>query len=238
MTPDQVKRMPPTECIVFLESRQPIYDTKAIPFDKPEYGFVADKGLKERYREALSLGAYEHPVYTVYDPVHFRYITVEREERFKELTDLKEIETYTEAARHDKSIYLYNIEEKDLLYLSWGHPKRTAEEVERLFQDALKAADKKLEDLKGLSVLQDIPGTNVPKFGTQETDKSLWNREASFKELLAEHWEEFSQPEKEEICLALEEEFSEEQMKEIILLPLEDMAIRIRAYRMENLDAR
>ncbi len=238
MTPDQVKRMPPTECIVFLESRQPIYDTKAIPFDKPEYGFVADKGLKERYREALSLGAYEHPVYTVYDPVHFRYITVEREERFKELTDPKEIETYTEAARHDKSIYLYNIEEKDLLYLSWGHPERTAEEVERLFQDALKVADKKLEDLKGLSVLQDIPGTNVPKFGTQETDKSLWNREASFKELLAEHWEEFSQPEKEEICLALVEEFSEEQMKEIILLPLEDMAIRIRAYRMENLDAR
>lgn len=28
MTPDQVKRMPPTECIVFLESRQPVYDTK------------------------------------------------------------------------------------------------------------------------------------------------------------------------------------------------------------------
>ena len=29
MTPGQVKRMPPTECIVFFESRPPIYDTKA-----------------------------------------------------------------------------------------------------------------------------------------------------------------------------------------------------------------
>ena len=68
MTPGQVKRMPPTECIVFFESRPPIYDTKAIPFDKPEYGFVAADWLKDRYKAALSLGDYEHPVETIYDP--------------------------------------------------------------------------------------------------------------------------------------------------------------------------
>ena len=49
MTPGQVRRMPPTECIIFLESRPPIYDTKAIPFDKPEYGFQAADWLKKRY---------------------------------------------------------------------------------------------------------------------------------------------------------------------------------------------
>ncbi len=233
MTPDQVKRMPPTECIVFLESRQPVYDTKAIPFDKPEYGFVADNDLKRRYKEALGLGAYEHPVYTVYDPVHFRYVTVEREERLKILEDPKEIETYEEAAQHDSNIYVYNIDEKDLLYLSWGHPKRSTEEVEQMFQEALKSAEKKAEDIKGLSVLQEVQGMDVPNFGTQLANKSSWNKEVSFKEMLAEHWEELSQPEKEEICIALEEGFSEEQMKEIMLLDIEDMEIRIRAYRME-----
>lgn len=234
MTPDQVKRMPPTECIVFLESRQPIYDTKAIPFDKPEYGFVADKGLKRRYKDALELGAYEHPVYTVYDPVHFRYITVEREERLKILEDPKEIETYEAAAQHDSNIYIYNIDEKDLLYLSWGHPKRSAEEVEKMYQEALKTAKKRAEDIKGLSVLQEVSENDVPNFGTLHTNKSSWNKDATFKEMLAEHWEELSQPEQEEICIALEKGFSEEQLKEIMLLDVEDMEIRIRAYRMER----
>ena len=106
-----------------------------------------------------------------------------------------------------------------------------------MFQDALKAAEKKAEDIKGLSVLQDVPETDVPNFGTQQTDKSSWNKDTSFKEMLAEHWEELSQPKQEEICIALEEGFSEEQMKEIMLLSIEDMEIRIRAYRMERQNA-
>lgn len=62
-----------------FESRPPIYDTKAIPFDKPEYGFVAADWLKDRYKAALSLGDYEHPVETIYDPENFKYITLSRE---------------------------------------------------------------------------------------------------------------------------------------------------------------
>ena len=103
-----------------------------------------------------------------------------------------------------------------------------------MFQEALKSAEKKAEDIKGLSVLQEVQGMDVPNFGTQLANKSSWNKEVSFKEMLAEHWEELSQPEKEEICIALEEGFSEEQMKEIMLLDIEDMEIRIRAYRMER----
>ncbi len=134
MTADEVKRMPSTEAVIFLESRPPIYDTKAIPFDKPELGFKAPKELKERYKEALSLGDYDHPVYTVYDPEHFHYITVDRERKLQVITDEKEIQTYEEAAKRDPNIYVYDIEEKDLLYLSWGHPKRTQEEIEELYR--------------------------------------------------------------------------------------------------------
>lgn len=168
MTPDEVKRMPSTEAIVFLESRPPIYDTKAIPFDKPQLRFQAPGYLKKRYQEALSLGDYEHPVYTVYDPEHFHYITVDREQKLQVITDQKEIQTYEEAAKRDPDIYVYNIEERDLLYLSWGHPKRTKEDMEEMLWHAAQEEERKLHDRRGLLVLQDVPQAewDVPESGT------------------------------------------------------------------------
>lgn len=236
MTPDEVKRMPSTETIVFLESRSPIYDTKAIPFDKPELGFVADKYLKKRYSDALSLGEYEHPVYTIYDPKHFSYITVEREKKLQILTDQKEIQTYQEAAKTDPNIYVYDIEEKDLLYLSWGHPERTREEVEKIFQDAMEEEKKRIEEIKGLVVLQDVEDSSVPNFGTQnlETDKSTWNKESSLKELLIGHWEELSAQEQEQIYLGLDEGLTEEQLQHLLLVSLEEMSVLRRAYVLKN----
>lgn len=234
MTPDEVKRLPSTEAIVFLESRPPILDLKAIPFDKPQLQFMAPKYLKERYKAALSLGAYEHPVYTVYDPEHFRYITVEREKKLQVLTDEKEIQTYQEAARTDPDIYVFNIEEKDLLYLSWGQPERTREEVEELFKKAMEEEEKKIRDIQGLVVLQDVEQTDVPDFGTQETDKSGWNKNGSLKELLSEHWDDLSIPEQEEICMGIDTGLTEEQLCHLILVPLEEMEIWRRAYALGN----
>lgn len=234
MTPDEVKCMPNTEAIVFLESRHPIYDTKAIPFDMPARGFKADRSLKKRYKQALELGEYEHPVYTVYDPVHFNYITVEREKKLQILTDEKEIRTYEEAAKKNPDIYTYTVEEKDLLYLSWGHPKRSAEEVEELFKKAVEAEQKKVEELqRGLIVLQDVQQEDVPDSST-ETDKSKWNKDASLRDLLATHWDELTTPEQEEICFGIDEGLTEEQLRHLLLLPLAQMAVWRRAYRIEN----
>lgn len=236
MTPDEVKRMPNTEAIIFLESHKPIYDTKAIPFDKPERDFVASKDLKQRYMDALSLGEYEHPVYTIYDPEHFTYITVEREKKLQVLSDEKEIQTYQEAAKRDPDIYIYNIEEKDLLYLSWGHPERTQEEVEIMLKSAMDEEKKRMEEMKGLIVLQDVEDSSVPNFGTQDlgTDKSTWNKESTLKEILAEHWEELSPPEQEEICIGIDEGLTEEQLRQLLLASLEEMSVLRRAYVLEN----
>lgn len=234
MTPEEVKRLPSTEAIVFLESRHPVCDTKAIPFDKPQLHFLAPQFLKERYEKALSLGAYEHPVYTIYDPEHFQYITVEREQKLQILTDAKEIQTYREAAKRDPGIFTYNIEEKDLLYLSWGQPERTPEEVEKLFHQAVEAERKKIEEIRGLVVLQDAKKSDVPDFGTKETDKTDWNQTDSLKNLLSRHWEELSPPEQEEICMALDEGLTEEQLCHLLLAPLEKMSSWRRAYVLEN----
>ncbi len=240
MTPGQVKRMPTTECIIFLESRPPIYDTKAIPFDQPAKGFKATSFLKGRYKAALSLGAYEHPVYTLYDPVHFTYITVEREVPFKVLTDANDIRTYTEAAKRDPDIYLYNVEEKDLLYLSWGEPRRSQEDVEKLMASAMAAEQKQIRDIQGLAVLQDVDLSDLPYLpgagagASGRTDKSEWDRHASLRDLLAAHWDDLTSPEQEEICLGMEDGLTEEQLCRLVLLPLEEMTARRRAYTLEN----
>lgn len=239
MTPGEVKRMPRTDCIIFLESHPPIYDTKAIPFDKIRLGFKADKFLKDRYKEALDMGDYDHPVYTVYDPIHFRYITVRRETPLQVLTDPKEIETYTEAAKKDPNIYVYNIEEKDLLYLSWGKASRNKEEIEQLYKDALEAGKWNPEQLRGLTVLQDVEMDTAEledKFLQQPKlpDKSSWDHQATLQQLLAAHWDDLTAPEQEEICFALDDGLTEDQLRDILLLPLAEMAVRHRAYMMQN----
>lgn len=235
MTPEQVKRMPPTECIVFLESHPPIYDNKAIPFDVPRRGFAATGFLKERYSRALACGEYDHPVYTVYDPVHFRYITVEKEKKLQILTDPEEIRIYEETAAVDPHICRFDIDEKDLLYISWGQNKRSKEEIGQLFRQALEAENRKLEEIRGLSVLQDIDHMDVPDFGTEgSADKSKWDGNSSLKELLAAHWDELSRPEQEEICFGMDEGLTEQQLCQLIIIPLEEMAARRRAYTVSN----
>ena len=235
MTPDEVKRMPSTECIIFFESRQPVYDEKAIPFDLPVRHYTADAFLKKRYAEAQAKGGYHHPVYTLYDPVHFAYITIDKDKGFEVIEDERDQRTYMEAAERDPNICLFNVEEKDLLYLSWGQPSRSKEEIEALFKHTLEKEQKRIEDIKGLAVMQEVEGMDVPNFGTnQSVDKSGWDKDDSLSGLLAKHWDDLTQPEQEQICLALDNGLSEDQVKSLMLLPLEDMDVRRRAFVLEN----
>lgn len=158
MTPEQVKRMPPTECIVFIESRPPVYDRKATPFDKPDYGFVATDFLKKRYSEALGLGEYEHPVHTVYDPIHFRYITVEQEKRLQVVTKQEDIESFQEAAKNDPRILTCNIDETELLYLNWN--RRKCKRL-GLCQKSLFVVPNHLTEQWASDFLRLYPGANI-----------------------------------------------------------------------------
>lgn len=233
MTEDEVKRVSPIHAIIFLESRPPIYDTKAIPFDKKEYHYKAPKHLKKRYMDALALGEYEHPVYTVYDAEHFHYITVDRDKPLKFYSG-KEADRYRQAAKTDPHIYEYNLDETQLLYLSWGHPKREKEEIEKLFKECMEQEKYARENLKNLAVLQEMEAFDTKDFEKQAPDKTTWDKNASLKELLAWHWDQLSVPEQEEICFALDDGLTEEQIKCVLLLPLEQMAPYRRAYRMMN----
>lgn len=240
MTPGQVRRMPPTECIIFLESRPPIYDTKAIPFDKPEYGFIAADWLKKRYSDTLALGDYEHPVHTIYDPKTFKYITLSREKNLEIIQNEDDIAMLKKRALRDSSIYACEVDERDLLYLSFD--KNTGisrDEIEYIYRQAVEEADEDIESIKGLALLHDV---DVKKLGlddnmNEHTDKSDWTGD-TFAELMGRYFDLLSDIEKEVILTSMDEGFSDGQMKALFLCDVSDMENMKRAYRLQNSDIR
>ena len=233
MTPGQVRRMPPTECIIFLESRPPIYDTKAIPFDKPEYGFTAADWLKDRYSAALALGDYEHPVRTIYDAKNFRYITLSRDKCLDFVTDREEIERLKVMAKTDKTIYSCEVDERDLLYLSFDSArKRSMDEIAELYRQAVKESEEEVEQIKGLALLHDVDTEELIK-KAEETDKTGWTGD-TFADLCGRYWDKLKEIEKEIISNAMDDGLNEEQMINIFLAPTDDMDNLRRAYVIDN----
>lgn len=236
MKPTEIKKLPLTDALVFIEASNPIYDEKRIPFDQPLKGYYAPKKLKKWYKDMRSYGEYEHPVYTIYDDIHFHYITVHREEPMQVVTDKKDIEALQRAAFRNKDIYTYNVNEDELLYLSWGGPEYTQENVEAIYNQAMQDAAFRRERLKGLIVLQNVGEENVPNFGTktQLTDKSGWEQYETLKSLIAAKWDDLSAPEQEEIYMGIEDGLSEEQLRMLMLCQLVEMSKIRQLFVQEN----
>lgn len=233
MTPGQVKRMPPTECIVFFESRPPIYDTKAIPFDKPEYGFVAADWLKDRYKAALSLGDYEHPVETIYDPENFKYITLSREKSLEIVSDQNEIKRLKELAKNDPSIYELTVDERDLLYLSFGDEKKTMDEIEKIYRQTVQSADEDLERIKGLALLHNVDIAALGLGEEKQTDKTEWKAD-SFTDFVALYWDKLQQAEQEILLMAMDDGLLDDQLIRVGMSDLTEMDNIRRAFILKN----
>lgn len=178
-----------------FESRPPIYDTKAIPFDKPEYGFTAADWLKDRYSAAMALGDYEHPVRTIYDAKNFRYITLSRDKCLDFVTDREEIERLKVMAKTDRTIYSCEVDERDLLYLSFDSArKRSVDEIAELYRQAVKESDEEVEQIKGLALLHDVDMEEFIK-KPEETDKTGWTGD-TFADLCGRYWDKLKEIEK------------------------------------------
>ena len=237
MTPDDVKIMPATDAIIFIKSSQPIYDTKAIPFDRPDYGYKAPKWLKSRYQRTLALGNYVHPVYTFYDAEHFHYITINRDEPFQIIKNKKDIEALQAEAMINKDVYTFTVDEEKLLYLSWGKPAYTQENIEKIYSKIMEDEKLRLERLKGLLVLQNVDEfylSNLEGNTYLGIDKTGWENCKTFKALVENHWEDLTIPEQEEICFAMDEGLTEEQLRILMLKPLIEMSSMRRAFVIEN----
>lgn len=145
----------------------------------------------------------------------------------------EEAEIYRRAAKKDPRIYRYELEEKDLLYFSWGNLKKSAGEIAEAVKEELKAEQKKLSDVKDLVIYQDLKETAKP-LGATKLKKENWDKRKSFRELLALYYAKLPREEQEEISLALRDGLKEAQLKSLLFLPGERMKSFRLACRYQN----
>ena len=238
MTPTEIKRLSTKEAIVLIESSQPIRDLKAIPFDTKDGEYKAPDFLKKPYFENLNYnGPYEHPVFTFYDPEEFHYITIKKDEPFQVFTSESDIKALQKEAQNNKDIYSFTIDEDEFLYLSWGKAAYTRENIERIYNEAIEQECIKKEEMKQLIVYQELSDASKTILGNQEdkkTNKAGWEDYKSLKELMEAHWTDLSVYEQEIISMAFDDGLTEEQLRMVMLKPLEEMSNWIRVYNFEN----
>lgn len=222
MTPAEVKRMNRDNCIIFLEGQSPIFDEKNKPFHTKEFNY------------ARSLGAYEHPVHVVYDDEKMEYITIEQERLFQELTPDDAI-FYRKAAEKNKNITVIDVEARDFLYMNWKKPKLTEEQVIALYQDVVKKEfeDGDLpEDVKAVSENDKSETSSEEAVG--EIPVLGWDLSGSIFECIKRYSNVLTPDQMEEIVQGLEIGLSEKQVKTYFNLPVEEMRLLKRVYKIEN----
>lgn len=217
MTPGEVKRMPRTECIIFLESRYPIYDRKAIPFNT--------KRWKEAERLAGKEG-YRHPVRVVYNPETMTYRTIKTEKKIQFL-DKEDVRFYKQAEKTDDSIKVFEMSEEDFLYLNWRkQPPMSEAEIEEVFRQAkIQFQEENAEELpEDIRILQERKLTDISEISEQ------WDLSGSIYDCIKRYADQLSKEQMEEILQGLEAGLSEKQVKSYFSLPLEKMRQYKRAY--------
>lgn len=129
MTPEQVREMPNRDCILLIEGMKPIYDRKNRPF--------ATSIWKEA-EAAAGINGYTHPVRVIHDKDKDVYKTVECEKKIM-MIDKDEETFYRNAAKTDKSIHLFDLDNEEFLYLNWDEEKPlTLEELQNIVKTSEK----------------------------------------------------------------------------------------------------
>ena len=218
MTPGQVREMPKTDCILFIEGLKPIYDKKALPFHTQPW-LESEKLAGEH--------GYTNPVRVIYNPKNRTYKTIRSEEKIKALTK-REFEFFKEAEKTDTSIKTFEVDAEEFLYLNWHErPHPSDEELAAMVQEMSKI------DVSGMEPPSDVvkererktaknakqngqkkSKNNVLKFSTKEK----WDLSGSILDCLLRYANRLSEEELEEIIGGIEDGLSDQQIKEYFSL--------------------
>ena len=217
MTPGEVKRMKRKDCILFIEGQYPIYDKKYLPWEQN----------KKLYRHIKQLGPYVHPVHVVYNEEKMEYRTIEKEDPLQILSP-EDVDFYRQAAKTDPKIKVYDIDEKDFLYLNWhADPEPTEDDLAKMLKDL--DAKEENDDIPEDVVAEKTE--SVPKFGTPH---EKWNLSGSIYDCLKRYADQLSDQQIDEIITGMEQGLSDRQIKAYFYLSAEKMSQYRRAFAFEN----
>lgn len=219
MKPAEVKRMKRKECILFIEGEYPVFDTKYLPWEQNP----------KLVRHIKKLGAYEHPVHVVYNKEKMEYRTIVEKNPIQVLSK-EDADFYRQAAKDDTSIRVFDIDERDFLYLNWHQePEPTDEEIIAMIGD-LQAKGENEELPQDVLIMRKEETDDVPKSGTHEK----WNLSGNIYECLKRYADRLTDSQINEIILGMEGGLSDNQIKAYFCLPAGKMAQYRRAFLLEN----
>lgn len=215
MKPAEVKRMNRNHCIIFLESRPPIMDEKALPFET------------KIFKYARSLPKYIHPIETVYNEKLIEYRTIIDPSKVQFL-ESEDVDFYKVAQRTDDRIKIYEMDEEEMLYLNWSTPRLSDDEVEAMF---LRATGKILDEE---NIPEDVEIEDVPTFGTELEMEMEYDLKGTLYECLARYSTQLEPEQQEEIILSIEAGIDEETVKSYFTKTATEMKLLRTAYTLVN----
>lgn len=236
MTPAEVRRMHPKDCIIFVEGELPVYDQKNLLWEQ-------DPKLQKHLDD---LGPYEHPVHAIYNEERMEYRTVEDVENIRYL-DQEDAAFYIEAAKTDDRIKIFDVNDKEFLYLNWHKPVLSDAEIMELFRNDFAGAEKPSQELESIKTVENLNSEEQKKVTTDyagkdaEIDSSLSGNtrehprlKGSIVDCLKQYAKELSDEQINEILLGMEAGLTDRQIKTYFFLPAEQAARYRRAYMAGN----
>lgn len=210
MTPEQVREMPNRDCILLIEGMKPIYDRKNRPF--------ATSIWKEA-EAAAGVNGYTHPVRVIHDKDKDVYKTVECEKKIR-MIDKDEEAFYRNAAKTDKNIHFFNLDNDVFLYLNLDdQPIPTMEELQEI------VCNSKKNDVSSINEPADVKRKMKARTSNKEDveikdskSRDNWNLQGTVLECIHKYAEYLTHEEMDIILQCMQIGLSERQIKHIMKL--------------------
>jgi type IV secretion system protein VirD4 len=206
MTPEQVREMPNRDCILLIEGMKPVYDHKNRPFNTR---------LWKEAEAAAGKNGYTHPVRVIHDKEKDVYKTVDCEEKIL-MIDKEEEEFYRNAAKTDKSIHIFDMDEEEFLYLNWDeHKPLTAEELQAIVRDSKK------KDISGMMLPEDVAGNPEEEESSKDPEpeeEKRWDLSGSISDCIKRYAGRLTGEELDVILKGLDSGLSDMQIRHLFTL--------------------
>ncbi|MBR0342810.1 MAG: type IV secretory system conjugative DNA transfer family protein [Oscillospiraceae bacterium] len=204
MTPEQVREMPNRDCILLIEGMKPIYDRKNRPF--------ATKVWKDA-EAAAGANGYTHPVRVIHNKEQDVYKTVDCEKKIV-LVDKEEEAFYRDAAKTDKSIHFFDLDNEGFLYLNWDEEKPiTPEELKEIVRTSKK------RDVSAMEEPEDVSREdNSARDGEKNEIKDNLDLSGSVLDCIKRHADRLSDKEIEIILECMQNSIDDRLVKKLFTL--------------------
>ncbi len=204
MTPEQVREMPNRDCILLIEGMKPIYDRKNRPF--------ATKVWKDA-EAAAGANGYTHPVRVIHNKEQDMYKTVDCEKKIV-LVDKEGEAFYRDAAKTDKSIHFFDLDNEEFLYLNWDEEKPiTPEELKEIVRTSKK------RDVSAMEEPEDVSREdNSARDGEKNEIKDNLDLSGSVLDCIKRHADRLSDKEIEIILECMQNSIDDRLVKKLFTL--------------------